>query len=113
MKNSGHDAYGKPCEIGDTDSDGEIVGYIDESGLCWTSEGEAQIARAVGAHCDAFNAFNRSGGLLGVAPDAEAIVARYCDDESDAREALGLIEVQEDHRPLIAPPVMAAIAASN
>lgn len=106
MKNdsSGHDAYGQPCEIGDLDSDGETVGFIDETGLAWASESEANIARAVGEHCDAFNAHNLTGGALGVTPDPEAIIARHCDPGSgDACEALALIETQQAHRAAVVP----------
>jgi hypothetical protein len=45
---AGLDTNGQPVRLGEFDSDGHIVGYIDNDGLSWESEKECYIAIAVG-----------------------------------------------------------------
>ena len=40
----GHDTNGMPVKLGEKDTDGFHVGYIDEEGACWESRRERDIA---------------------------------------------------------------------
>lgn len=74
----GHDINGEPVGLGDVDSDGRPVGYIDASGLAWESLTEAQTAVACGRLFDAQQQFRK--GLRAVAPVPAFFAARYAPD---------------------------------
>lgn len=49
----GHDSNGHPVKIGERDSDGHPVGYIDAEGLAWESKAERDEAVGAGRLLDA------------------------------------------------------------
>jgi len=77
-RKDGVDSRGEPVRLGETDSSGYLVGWIDQQGLAWESRAEAQIAACSGAFLEAFRAWNRAGGVLGTRPDPAEFAARYC-----------------------------------
>jgi hypothetical protein len=100
----GVDLEGVLRALGDIDSSGQLVGWIEPDGSCWKSRRECEISRAVGRYWDAFNAWNRAGGVLGVEPDPAQFVERHCSPDS-ADEALRdcqeVIEFQRLTAPLV------------
>ena len=50
---AGVDLAGEPVRLGERDSDGYLVGYVDEAGLAWQSLRERLIATAAGRLVDA------------------------------------------------------------
>jgi hypothetical protein len=48
MRTTGHDGMGRPVKLGDLDSDGTPVGFIDDGGLSWESEDERHAAVGAG-----------------------------------------------------------------
>ncbi len=89
---------GREVELGDVDSDGYLIGWIEPDGSCWESRRECEIARAISRYHDAFWRWNRTGGVLGAEPEPDPIefVARYCspDTEDDAlRECEQVVEL--------------------
>lgn len=61
MPMTGTDTSGIPRKLGDIDSDGEIVGYIDENGNCYIDETERWVAQVSGRHLDAWEDWRRAG----------------------------------------------------
>lgn len=41
---AGIDSHGQPVRLGERDSSGHLVGYVDEQGLAWESLGERIVA---------------------------------------------------------------------
>lgn len=79
----GRDSGGHPRELGDRDSDGYLVGWVESDGLCWESRRECEVARASGSYADAWSRWNRTGGVLGVEPDPAEFVARWCSPDTE------------------------------
>src|SRR5215211_892888 len=52
-RTAGIDAHRRPVGLGERDSDGYLVGYIDDCGLAWESLAEWIVARHGGALFDA------------------------------------------------------------
>jgi hypothetical protein len=50
---AGIDSHRQPVRLGERDSDGHIVGYIDEQGVAWESLAERIVARHGGRLFDA------------------------------------------------------------
>lgn len=73
----GLDTSGVPRELGDIDSDGYFVGYIDEEGTTWQDRKERDVAVGSGRCNDAFCAWNRTGGFLGTEPDYMGIIRAH------------------------------------
>lgn len=71
----GYDSWGKLVSLGDIDSDGCFVGYISGDGLAWESRRECDEAITAGRFMDAWNKWNRAGGLLGTEPQPEEFAA--------------------------------------
>lgn len=61
MRTTGTDSHGNPVALGGIDSDGELVGYIDGDGNCWTSRRERQVALNSGRIIDHYH---RTGLVL-------------------------------------------------
>jgi hypothetical protein len=81
-RESGIDTSGKPVRLGDLDSDGMFVGYIDAGGTVWESREERDEAIFSGRAMEAFVRWNHCGGL-GPAPDPWEIMRAYdCLDEN-------------------------------
>lgn len=93
-RESGYDTCGVPRSLGEIDSDGVFVGYICEQGTTWESRREHDEAVTAGRYMDAWNHWNRSGGVLGAEPDPEDFADAIASPEnflfalSAAREAL-------------------------
>jgi hypothetical protein len=79
-RTTGYDIDGNPVSLGDTDSSGREVGYIDLAGTAWESLEERDIATTCGRYLEAWNRWNRTGGLLGKQPDPREIALRECYD---------------------------------
>jgi hypothetical protein len=43
-RTAGIDSHGQPVRLGERDSSGHLVGYVDEQGLAWESLGERIVA---------------------------------------------------------------------
>ena len=52
---AGLDLHGEPVRLGEHDSAGYLVGYVDEAGLAWESLRERLVARAAGRIVDALS----------------------------------------------------------
>ena len=52
---AGLDLAGEPVRLGEHDSDGYLVGYVDEGGLAWESLRERLVATAAGRLVDALS----------------------------------------------------------
>ncbi len=50
---AGVDLSGEPVRLGERDSDGYLVGYVDDEGGAWESLGERLVATAAGRLVDA------------------------------------------------------------
>lgn len=59
----GHDSSGRPVRLGDRDSDGYVVGYIDGDGLSWESIWDRDRAVGSGRYLDALNLWRRGRRL--------------------------------------------------
>ena len=64
----GIDSNGHPVSLGEADSNGDLVLYIDVEGLCWGSRCEREVSLCVGRYLSARNEWTRTGGLLGAQP---------------------------------------------
>lgn len=95
----GVDSHGNPVRLGEVDTDGFVVGFIDPDGTCWESITERDVATTCGRFMEAWNDWNRCGGLLGSEPDAYAVAQRECihPDSVDvaADEALSQIDPED------------------
>lgn len=80
-RESGWDLYGNQVELGDTDSDGHFVGYIDDQGVSWESKCERDCAIVAGQFFDAWVQWNNCGGVLGVEPQPSDFMDD-CDEEN-------------------------------
>lgn len=54
QRDAGWDSHGVPVGIGDTDTDGYYVGWIDEEGIAWESVRERDVAIVCGKWRDAY-----------------------------------------------------------
>ena len=61
-KTEGKDVDGIARRLGDRDSMGHIVGFIDDEGNCWESVGERDRTTASGRYMDAMIAWEKTGG---------------------------------------------------
>lgn len=91
-RDRGRDSGGRPRELGDRDSDGYLVGWIEPGGSCWESRRECEVARAAGRYSDAWARWNRAGGALGREPDPAEFVKRWCSPDTEAE---ALVECRE------------------
>jgi hypothetical protein len=78
QRTTGYDIDGTPVVLGDTDSSGRPVGYIDLEGTAWESLQERDIATTCGRYLEAWNQWNKTGGLLGAEPDPWDAALREC-----------------------------------
>lgn len=69
-KSIGHDSAGFPIRLGEIDSDGRFVGYIDEEGLAWESRLERDSAVTVGRFGDDYWRWLKTGA---VSPEPHAL----------------------------------------
>ena len=53
-RTEGHDSHMMPVKLGEKDTDGHVVGYIDEEGLSWESREERDAAVGAGRIADEF-----------------------------------------------------------
>jgi hypothetical protein len=100
-KTTGLDAGGRNSgrttrSLGDTDSMGHFVGYIDEEGGCWESCRERDLTLTCGRYRDAWYEWNRSGGVLGNKPDARKIAESVCRETASIDEAVREAEGEFD-----------------
>jgi hypothetical protein len=61
-RTAGYEPGNGPLRLGETDSTGHKVGYIDEGGCCWESEDEMIVSTAVGRCHDAIVAWQKGEG---------------------------------------------------
>ncbi len=54
-RRAGLDLSGEPVRVGERDSDGYLVGYVDEQGIAWKSLCERLVATAAGRLVDALS----------------------------------------------------------
>ncbi len=73
---SGIDINGNVARLGEFDSDGVFVGYIDSKGNCWESRRERDEAIGAARAMEAFIEWNRFGGF-GPAPDLIDIFEKH------------------------------------
>ena len=106
-KQQGTDIEGKRRELGDTDSMGHFIGWIDESGDCWESCRERDCTITAGCFRDQMSQWNRSGGLLGMKPDARLIAESMCLNPDSIEEAIREAESWFDPEDSFAAYVMA------
>jgi hypothetical protein len=66
---AGLDTCGEVVRIGEMDTDGKPVGFIDENGLAWESAEEKVIATCAGRFCDALGRWQRHEGEMPVLMD--------------------------------------------
>lgn len=93
----GTDIDGNKRSLGDRDSMGHIVGYIDEKGNCWENLAERDRATTAGRYMDAMIAWER-GGEEGPEPDPNKIAREICRNRAhitwavlEARESWGFV----------------------
>lgn len=86
-RTTGYDIDGTPISLGEIDSSGSEVGYIDLEGTAWESLEERDIATTCGRYLDAWNRWNITGGLIGKEPDPWEIALRECYDLDNAEVA--------------------------
>jgi hypothetical protein len=55
VRTEGHDSHMMPVKLGELDTDGVYVGYIDEEGLSWESREERDAAVGAGRISDLLN----------------------------------------------------------
>ena len=58
---NGQDTHGSPVTLGEIDTDGIKVGFIDQQGLAWESVEERDLALTAGRYQDAIIAWRSSG----------------------------------------------------
>lgn len=87
VKTEGFDVDGNPVKLGDVDSMGYVVGYIDEEGSCWESCREHDLAITAGRFRDAWIKWKQDGGMLG-RQDALRIARECCDDSNNVDDAV-------------------------
>jgi hypothetical protein len=107
----GKDAGGVVRELGDTDSMGHFIGWIDTDGSCWESVRERDCALTAGRFREAMSDWNRTGGLLGEKPEARKFAERVCVSPDSVEEAVRDAESWFDPDDSFARIVMAAQAA--
>lgn len=73
----GKDVDGIVRRLGDRDSMGHIVGYIDEDGNCWENLAERDRTTTAGRYMDAMIAWEREG-QVGPRPSAHVIAREAC-----------------------------------
>lgn len=101
---AGVDCNGQPARLGEFDSQGHIVGYIDEdSGACWESLRERDCAVTAGRYEEAMVRFRR--GELKEPPDPDAFAREHCKDpanhERAAHEAVDQLSFYDQLRRLL------------
>jgi len=106
----GLDSHGNPVRLGETDSDGFVVGFIGADGTCWESITERDVATTCGRFMDAWNAWNRCGGLLGTEPDASCIAQRECIHPNSIELATAEACSQIDFKDPVSRAMMGRIA---
>lgn len=99
----GRDSHGSPVRLGDLDSDGVPVGYIDPSGLAWASRLEAECSILAGRLQDAHDDVQRAGHL----PDVRKIVEETTSPDHRAEALL------EAHESLVWTLWMRRVVASD
>lgn len=95
----GTDSHGVIVELGGTDTDGHFVGFIDSTGHAWQSRREHDTAITAGRFRDAWIKYNRTGGIIGTAPDPEQFAIEYAHPENLIAATNAAREVLEDMMP--------------
>lgn len=81
----GTDTHGQPVRIGQLDSDGERVGWIDPAtGQAYTSYAERWESEAIGRYTDAYNDWRHAGRPEHGEPSAAFYAFLYSDRSSPA-----------------------------
>ncbi len=83
---AGRDASGGVVRLGDRDSMGHVVGFIQSDGSCWESVLEHDTSTAAGRYADAVQEFRR--GLTPDPPDVRAIAQAACIDPANVDAAV-------------------------
>lgn len=86
---AGVDVNGQPVRLGEFDSMGHIVGYIDEDGNCWESIIERDRVKSASRFHDAMCSYKRGECEK---PDPLKVAEEVCLDESNIEAALEEIE---------------------
>lgn len=94
---NGQDTHGNPVTLGERDTDGIKVGFIDQQGLAWESIEERDLALTAGRYQDAIIAWRSSGkpwakiddkGKVSLhCPSAAQIAAETCLSKANHRKA--------------------------
>lgn len=87
---AGVDVNGEPARLGEFDSTGHIVGYIDDKGNCWESLKERDCSMSAGRYLDEMS--NYRAGRRVSEPDPQVISGSICINPEHVEAA-----VQECH----------------
>lgn len=84
---AGVDMDGEPVRLGERDSMGHVIGYIDEdTGSCWESLQERDCSVTAGRYDEALVAW-RKAGSRGAQPDPEEFARQLCKDPANWERA--------------------------
>jgi hypothetical protein len=85
-RKAGVDLNGEPARLGEFDSAGHIVGYIDDKGNCWENLRERDCSMSAGRYLDALSDFR--AGRRRTEPDAEVMAKTTCVDPAHVEAAV-------------------------
>lgn len=83
-KTEGKDVDGIPRKLGDRDSMGHIVGFIDDEGNCWENVAERDGSTTMGRYIDAMLQWEKRGGTK---PDPTITAIETCLDSANVSAA--------------------------
>lgn len=114
----GTDSEGVARKLGDRDSAGYIVGFIDYDGNCWETVAERDRSLTAGRYHDAMCMWERSGSE-GEAPDVRSVAMATCYDAENLDDAIQdaldqrefLVKVRRAGRRQMVEEIAAEIAA--
>jgi len=110
-RQTGTDCHGRPARLGERDSDGVFVGYIEADGDCYEGRFERDVVRGAAACEDAFWRYNLAGGVLGEPPDYRAIVIASGALEENVDEALADFEFWQRLKSVAQSSPLSLVAA--
>ena len=96
-RTEGTDVCGIRRKLGDFDELGYVIWYIDEDGHCWASCEERDVATTESAYWDAWQEWNRCGGI-GPEPAPAWFALTLCRDPENFEAAMRAAADQTDRR---------------
>jgi len=99
---AGVDVNGNPVKLGEFDSMGHIVGYIDDEGNCYESIRERDCCVSAGRFHDQVVAFRR--GEREDMPDPTAVAKANCMEEANVPHAVSEIKEEHEFMEALRPP---------